>query len=109
MLEGMSGERISLSMEQNGHLLCLGKAGSGKSFYLYRRLEELWQNGTGGRRHAVLDYSGSFTLSDIDLKNRKINVDHQLQRTRRMQYVIEDTPVQLLAAMECRFLSAYAV
>jgi len=65
MLEGMSGERISLSMEQNGHLLCLGKSGSGKSFYLYRRLEELWQNGTGGRRYAVLDYSGSFTLEEM--------------------------------------------
>lgn len=31
------------------------------------------------------------TVSDIDFKNRKITVDHQLQRTRDMQYVIEDT------------------
>ncbi|MCM1252404.1 MAG: site-specific integrase [Clostridium sp.] len=31
------------------------------------------------------------TLSDIDLKNRKINVDHQLQRSSRMEYLIEDT------------------
>lgn len=31
------------------------------------------------------------TVSDIDLKNRKIIIDHQLQRTRDMQYVIEDT------------------
>ncbi len=31
------------------------------------------------------------TISDIDFANRKINVDHQLQRTRSMQYVIEKT------------------
>lgn len=31
------------------------------------------------------------TMSDIDFKNMKINVDHQLQRKRNMQYVIEDT------------------
>ena len=31
------------------------------------------------------------TVSDIDFTNRKINVDHQLQRTRSMKYVIEKT------------------
>ena len=31
------------------------------------------------------------TVSDIDLKGRKINVDHQLQRTRDMTYMIEET------------------
>lgn len=31
------------------------------------------------------------TVKDIDLQERKINVNHQLQRTRGMQYVIEDT------------------
>lgn len=31
------------------------------------------------------------TVSDIDLKNRKIIIDRQLQRTRDMQYVIQDT------------------
>lgn len=31
------------------------------------------------------------TISDLDMKNRKITIDHQLQRTRDMQYVIEDT------------------
>lgn len=31
------------------------------------------------------------TVSDLDMKNRKITIDHQLQRTRDMQYVIEDT------------------
>lgn len=31
------------------------------------------------------------TISDIDFKNKRINVDHQLQRTRDMHYIIEDT------------------
>lgn len=31
------------------------------------------------------------TISDIDFDNRKINVDHQLQRKRNMEYIIEDT------------------
>ncbi len=31
------------------------------------------------------------TVSDLDMKNRKIIIDHQLQRTRDMQYVIGDT------------------
>jgi len=32
-----------------------------------------------------------FTLADIDLKNRAININHQLQRTSDMRYIIEDT------------------
>ena len=31
------------------------------------------------------------TLADIDMKNRKISVNHQLQRKRNMEYVIVDT------------------
>lgn len=31
------------------------------------------------------------TFSDVDMKNRKISVNHQLQRKRNMEYVIEDT------------------
>lgn len=31
------------------------------------------------------------TIQDIDLQNRTINVNHQLQRTRTMEYIIEDT------------------
>ena len=31
------------------------------------------------------------TLKDIDLKNRIVNIDHQLQRTSDMRYVIEST------------------
>lgn len=38
----------------------------------------------------VSEFCG-LTFSDIDFKNRRIRVDHQLQRTREMEYVIEDT------------------
>lgn len=38
----------------------------------------------------ISEFTG-LTISDIDFKNRKIIVDHQLQRTRDMKYVIEDT------------------
>ena len=31
------------------------------------------------------------TVSDLDMRNKKIIIDHQLQRTRDMKYVIEDT------------------
>lgn len=31
------------------------------------------------------------TLKDIDLENRIINIDHQLQRTSKMEYIIEST------------------
>ena len=31
------------------------------------------------------------TISDIDLENGKINIDHQLQRKRNMEYIIEAT------------------
>lgn len=31
------------------------------------------------------------TIADLDFENRKINVDHQLQRDRNMNYIIEDT------------------
>ncbi|MCM1178643.1 MAG: site-specific integrase [Clostridium sp.] len=38
----------------------------------------------------ISEFAG-LTISDLDMKNRKINIDHQLQRTRDMRYVIEDT------------------
>lgn len=34
------------------------------------------------------------TISDIDFQNKRIRVDHQLQRKRDMEYIIEDTKTQ---------------
>ena len=38
----------------------------------------------------VSEFCG-LTISDIDFKNKRIRVDHQLQRTRTMEYIIEGT------------------
>lgn len=38
----------------------------------------------------VSEFCG-LTLSDIDLENRIINIDHQLQRSSKMEYIIEST------------------
>ena len=34
------------------------------------------------------------TISDIDFESKKINVDHQLQRKRNMEYIIEETKTE---------------
>lgn len=38
----------------------------------------------------ISEFTG-LTISDIDLEEKTININHQLQRTRDMQYIIEDT------------------
>lgn len=38
----------------------------------------------------ISEFTG-LTISDIDFKDMKINVDHQLQRKRNMEYIIETT------------------
>ena len=38
----------------------------------------------------ILEFCG-LTLKDIDLENRVVNIDHQLQRTSDMRYIIETT------------------
>lgn len=45
---------------------------------------------TRKQKRAFLEFVG-LTLNDIDMQNRKINVNHQLQRKRNMEYVIENT------------------
>lgn len=34
------------------------------------------------------------TISDIDFESKKINVDHQLQRKRNMEYIVEETKTE---------------
>lgn len=36
----------------------------------------------------------SLTLKDIDLENRTVNIDHQLQRTCDIRYIIEETKTE---------------
>lgn len=42
-------------------------------------------------RKAISGRICGLTLSDIDLGNRIINIDHQLQRSSKMEYIIEST------------------
>ena len=37
------------------------------------------------------DHRGYSSIQDIDLDRRTINIDHQLQRTSEMQYIIVDS------------------
>ena len=39
----------------------------------------------------IIPYGGGLTLSDIDFEEKQIRVNHHLQPTRDMKYVIEDT------------------
>ena len=41
-------------------------------------------------RMRISEFCG-LTLKDIDLKNKTVNIDHQLQRTSAMEYVIQST------------------
>ena len=45
----------------------------------------------GMRSNILMPQENSKSFIDIDMQNRKINVNHQLQRKRNMEYVIEDT------------------
>lgn len=41
----------------------------------------------------ISEFAG-LTISDIDFVNRRINIDHQLQRKRNMEYIIMDTKTE---------------
>lgn len=79
-----SQKRIAMTPEQQE--LWMGFIREDKTYAKYYD-EFVVLLGTGMR---VSEFCG-LTVSDLDMKNRKIIIDHQLQRTRDMQYVIEDT------------------
>ncbi len=71
-----------------------------------RKQEKAFLEFVAGDRHFCKYYDGIYilfktglrisefvglTLADVDMKNRKININHQLQRKRNMEYIIEDT------------------
>lgn len=53
--------------------------------YIYDGMFILFKTGL-----RISEFCG-LTMADIDLKEKKINVNHQLQRKRNMEYIIEDT------------------
>lgn len=80
-------KRVALSPKQQEQFLEFTK--NDKHFCRY--LDEIKiLLGTGMR---ISELCG-LTISDLDFDRRRIRVDHQLQRTRDMKYVIEDTKTE---------------
>lgn len=76
--------REALTAKQEENFLEFVKADAHFSKY-YDAIYILFKTGM-----RISEFCG-LTLSDIDLFNRKITVDHQLQRTSKMKYIIEET------------------
>ena len=61
MLLGEARYAIRLAEKPNGHLFILGQSGTGKTYFLYRKMEEDVNN---GKRIIVWDYSASYSDSE---------------------------------------------
>lgn len=76
--------RKALSRKQEREFLAFVKSDQHFSKY-YDGIYILFKTGL-----RISEFVG-LTLDDLDMRNRRIDVNHQLQRTRTMQYVIEPT------------------
>ena len=63
VFEKSSGAMIHLLNTPNAHELYLGKSGSGKTWAICRRVEELY---SFGKKVLILDYSGSYTVEELE-------------------------------------------
>lgn len=63
MLISEEGYAIKLTEKPNGHLLILGLSGTGKTYFLCRKMEEDVNN---GKRIIVWDYSASYSDSELE-------------------------------------------
>lgn len=71
VIEKSSGAVIHLSKTTNSHELYLGKSGSGKTWAICRRVEELYNL---RKRILICDYSGSYTVEE--LKKSGLSVEY---------------------------------
>lgn len=62
VIEKSSGATIHLRYTLNAHELYLGKSGSGKTWAICRRIEELYSS---SKKILILDYSGSYTIEEL--------------------------------------------
>lgn len=62
VFEKSSGATIHLRNTPNAHELYLGKSGSGKTWAICRRIEELYSS---SKKILILDYSGSYTIEEL--------------------------------------------
>lgn len=76
--------REAVSRKQEREFLAFVKSDKHFSKY-YEGIYILFKTGM-----RISEFTG-LTVKDVDLKKRTINIDHQLQRTGNMQYVIEST------------------
>lgn len=63
MMQDREENVVTLSEKPNAHLLILGCSGSGKTYFICRKLEEELKK---GKKIFILDYSGSYTLSELN-------------------------------------------
>ena len=54
MLADKENHKVTLTDRPNGHILVLGKSGSGKTYFLCRKIEEDLE---AGKRVFIIDYS----------------------------------------------------
>lgn len=92
--------KIILIDKPNGHLLVLGMSGSGKTFFLCRRMEDALSN---GKKVLIFDYTASFT--DVELAknqfqaNERVRVINPLETKLTWAYRGADLPAAILNAL----------
>ena len=103
------GNVIELSVEPNGHSLFLGQTGQGKTYALCRLSENYYEK---RKKMLILDYSGSFTESELDEKRfkyikevKRVNVAKERfewnVRVQNEQDVAADIADAMLGVMKC--------
>lgn len=63
MMKDSEENKVVLSEKPNAHLLILGRSGSGKTYFICRKLE---QELNKGRKIIIFDYSASYTLEELN-------------------------------------------
>lgn len=91
---------IKLVEKPNGHLLILGQSGTGKTYFLCRKMEEADKN---GKRILLLDYSASFTYLELAKSqfevNGKVRIFNPYQSELKWMYRGSDLQSALLNAI----------
>ena len=78
VFEKSSEATIHLLNTPNAHELYLGKSGSGKTWAICRRVEELY---SFGKKILILDYSGSYTVEELEKSGLSTEFLHAVSYT----------------------------
>lgn len=100
MLKDIESNNITLICKPNGHLLVLGMSGSGKTFFLCRKIEDAMRS---GKKIFVFDYSASYTDSELAKNHFQTNADFRilnpLESELEWEYRGSDLESALLSAL----------